>query len=367
MQRTKHALWGSLALMGLLAALTGCDTGGGTAIPAKPTYLYVSNFFDGTLSAYSVGEDGSLTATANGTVTTGANPKEMILSPDGKYLFVLSYYSGHIFTYAIGSTGDLTQAGDFTLNYPPGQPDGLAPGPDGQYLYVTSRYQDIVSVVEIGSDGTLSGERWYDTGTKPYGVAVSPNGKYLYLVNQGDDTIQAFAIADDGGISALTTDSFTGTIATADTPEGIAIDSEGTYLYAVCAVNGGSDAGKLCVYAIGSDGTLSAAGSYDTERWPTTVTISPDGKNLYVALVVENKVALYSIGSGGTLTLVETYATGKAPQRAAVTPDGSFLYVANHDYDTLSLFSIGSGGVLTPLDGSPLAAGNGPWGITARQ
>jgi hypothetical protein len=45
MQRTKHALWGSLALMGLLAALTGCDTGGGTAIPANPN-TSMSNFFD---------------------------------------------------------------------------------------------------------------------------------------------------------------------------------------------------------------------------------------------------------------------------------------------------------------------------------
>ncbi len=313
-----------------------------------------------------MGEDGTLTATANGTIPTGVHPREMALSPNGKYLFVLGYNSGRIYTYAIGPMGDLTQIGFSTLLYSPGQPDGIVSSPDGRYLYITSFYQDRVSVLEVGSDGTLSNERYYDTGVNPYGIAVSPNGRYVYLANRGDDTVQAFAVdSDDGGLSALVTAGFPGTIATEDAPEGIAMDSDGRFLYVTNNVDLGASNGKLSVYSIGSDGALSESAVYDTGRWPTTVTISPDGRNLYVVLVAEFKVASYAIGSDGVLTLVGTYATGRSPQRAAVTPDGSYVYVANNDNDTLSLFSVGSGGVLTPLDGSPLAAGNGPWGIAA--
>jgi 6-phosphogluconolactonase len=82
--------------------------------PVTKSYAYTSNNGDGTLSAYAIGKNGSLTL-LNGTAATGnGNPNDMATVQDqGKgFLYVLNAASGEVDGWRIHSNGSLTVVGN---------------------------------------------------------------------------------------------------------------------------------------------------------------------------------------------------------------------------------------------------------------
>jgi DNA-binding beta-propeller fold protein YncE len=58
------------------------------------------------------------------------------------------------------------------------------------------------------------------------------------------------------------------------------------------------------------------------------------------------------------------FAAGSGPFGIAIDPAGPFLYVVNLHSDTVSAYLINpSSGVLTQVQGSPFAAGSDPYGV----
>jgi len=58
-----------------------------------------------------------------------------------------------------------------------------------------------------------------------------------------------------------------------------------------------------------------------------------------------------------------SFATGSAPTSVTVDPSGRYVYVANGNGSSVSAYSIGSGGALTQTATSPFAAWSGPVSI----
>ena len=78
------------------------------AISPNGSYLYVTNYGSNTLSAYSIGPSGALTAITSGTITTGAGPFGIAFSPNGSYLYVANFIGSSLSAYSISTGGVLT-------------------------------------------------------------------------------------------------------------------------------------------------------------------------------------------------------------------------------------------------------------------
>ena len=124
--------------------------------------------------------------------------------------------------------------------------------------------------------------------TAPKGMVVSPNRSFLYVANSSAHTVAVFQIGVNGLLSLVppagsTTNPIpTGTGGT--TPNSLVISLNGRFLYSA------NDGGTISAFTIGDDGLLtlipSSAGnpvSAGTNANPVALTMSPDGRFLYVA------------------------------------------------------------------------------------
>lgn len=131
---------------------------GSTFRPTNPDQLFVSNAHDGalagTVSAYLVASDGTLTAIGSSPFADNQTaPCWVEVSHDGNYLFAINTGSGSISSYAIAADGSLTLLGSVPFNAP--------------------------------------------TGLRPFDARLDPSGAYLYVVDAGAAKVSAFAV--DGG------------------------------------------------------------------------------------------------------------------------------------------------------------------------
>lgn len=248
--------------------------------------------------------------------------------------------------------------------YEPGVVDGIESpydvkvAPDGGHAYVASlkndaisyfsrdeengelTYADFVTQTDIGEDA-LNGVR---------SIAMSPDGEFIYSVAMFSNSLATFdrntgtgalsfvdAIYDaDGGVDGL------------DGPRSIVISPDGKNLYVAAY-----DDNKLSVYSRNSvTGAASFLGVYeegdqDVEELtgPHALALSPDGKNLYVALW-SNEIIVFDRNSssglltyGSKLSYLEGETKKESPRAMALSPDGKFMYVASANNDALSVFS----------------------------
>jgi len=126
--------------------------------PTNPDQLFVSNAhagaLAGTVSAYDVADDGTLTAIGDSPFADNQTaPCWVEVSHDGNYLFAINTGSGSISSYAIAADGSLTLLGSTPFNAP--------------------------------------------TGLRPFDARLDPSGAFLYVVDAGTAKVSAFAV--DGG------------------------------------------------------------------------------------------------------------------------------------------------------------------------
>jgi len=132
--------------------------------PTNPDELYVSNAHDGTLagsvSAYTVGDDGTLTAIGDSPFADNQTaPCWVEISHDGNVLFAINTGSGSISSYSINADGSLTLLGSTSFS---------------------------------------------GTGLRPFDARLDPSGSFLYVVDAGVAKVSAFAV-DGGALTELAT------------------------------------------------------------------------------------------------------------------------------------------------------------------
>jgi 6-phosphogluconolactonase len=92
------------------------------------------------------------------------------------------------------------------------------------------------------------------------------------------------------------------------------------------------------------------------ENVPGVITVTPDGKFLYVGNANSAQISAFSIdGTTGVLTEVSGSPFPSGPSASVrVHPSGKFLYAANFDHGSISVFGINPAtGVLSEILGSP--------------
>lgn len=187
------------------------------ADPAAP-FLYVLNAGSNDISGFVIDPaTGNLQAKAPiCSVTNGAPPPTcqvantlpltitpgIAITPKGSLLFVANPALASISVFTIGSNGDLSAAGSpVSLGVAPA---GLVVDPSGRFLYVADKVNNRVLGFSIQNSGTLtaiSGSP-FAAGVQPVSVVTDARGTFLYAANQGSNDVSAFLIDSNSGALA---------------------------------------------------------------------------------------------------------------------------------------------------------------------
>jgi 6-phosphogluconolactonase (cycloisomerase 2 family) len=130
--------------------------------PTNPQQLFVSNAHNGTglgtVSAYSVAFNGSLTSIGASPVADNQTaPCWVAITPDGRYLFAVNTGSGDVSSYQIAPNGSLTLIGSTVVSNSAGVgATDPSVSPDGRTLYVNESRVDTVGAFAINNGGTLT-------------------------------------------------------------------------------------------------------------------------------------------------------------------------------------------------------------------
>ena len=139
--------------------------------PTDPDQLFVSNAHDGagngSVSAYHVSRDGTLTAVAGSPFADDQTaPCWVEISHDGRYLFAVNTAVPSISSYRIARDGSLNLLGSTPFQSPSGlRPFDARLDPSGRYLYVVDAGVAKVSVFAV------DGGNLHELGSSPFAIA----------------------------------------------------------------------------------------------------------------------------------------------------------------------------------------------------
>ncbi|MCW3051031.1 MAG: hypothetical protein JWN14_201 [Chthonomonadales bacterium] len=308
-------------------------------------FAYVINSKSNSISPFTINADGTLTPLGAAPVALGKAPSVLTINPVGGshtlYVAAADATSALLYQFNINADGTLTPLGSGSVASTSGPLD-MVVDPAGKYLYEIDHNNGIRAFL-IGVDGSLTqnGPDLADGDHQLFAAAIAPDGKALYASAGQGGGIRIDKINSDGTLSHQ------GSVN--DFANGMTIDATGGHLYL------DTDTG-VNVYKIASDDSLTKVGNGVTISSDTLRSaITPNGKYLYVVagLAESHLVHQFAIGADGSLTPLSpaTAAAGNQTISISMTPDGKFVYVTNYGDNTLSQFKVNANGTLTPLAG----------------
>jgi 6-phosphogluconolactonase (cycloisomerase 2 family) len=329
---------------------------GPTSLAVDPTgkFAYVANegcpdAFYGSVSMYTINPtDGTLTSAGPPLTSGDFGADSVAVDPSGRFVYVANWGEGNtagsVSSYAInGTTGILTPTGTMvapcaSLSLGSCAPWSLAVHPSGKFVYVandggftptsvsmyaidtTPRVDAIAGVLDLKGIVAVDG--------RATSVTVDPSGKFAYVTDGGQNSdgskgtnVSMYSIdATTGVLTSI------GTIAAGPSPSSITIHPGGKFVYV-----GNSNSNDLSIYTIdATTGKLTLTG---TVTGISGIVIHPSGKFGY------SGASIYAIDTTtGALTFAGTTGTASGP--STIHPSGKFAYGLNSNLNTVSMYSI---------------------------
>ena len=184
-------------------------------VTANGSYVYVANANTnnpttanqrGTISAFSVGSDGTLTAlyaSSSALPYAGVQPSASVSDPTSRFLYVTDAASNQLYAYTIGTGGILAPLpnGPFATGV---YPDGITIDPSGQYIYISNYNSNNISAYQItpanGTPSALGAGTTYTTKTGPTCILVEPAfGRFVYTANFLDNSVTGYQLNPNNG------------------------------------------------------------------------------------------------------------------------------------------------------------------------
>jgi len=387
--RSSARILPSLLAASMILFLSACSSSSSSGPPPPPTgkvnFVYTANAAGSpsTVSALSSDQSsGVLSAISGSPYNTGSSSRAVKADPAGKFLYVANSGSGDISAFSIISgSGALSPVAGSPFSVEGGV-NAIAIDPTGAYLYAISGSSANLWEFSIDASGVLHNLTGsplpIDATVSDSGaLTIDPSGKYLYVTGN--------ALSAATSIYAFTLDPATGVaspIAGAVYPIDLfsfSITSDPAGKFVIAVSNGSSTSfGLIAVFSLDSaTGKLSAAGTTShTGSDPSSLTLDPSGKFVYVADTADATISAFTLDStSGALSVVagSPFPSGghgsiNGPAGIAADAAGKYIYVCNASND-ISVFTFNSQtGVLTALAGSPFASGgSGPSGIAVLQ
>lgn len=255
-------------------------------------FAYVINEGSGQLSVviYSIGSDGSLTATGSPVTFSniGTLNNSLAIAPSGDFLYVAFWDMGEVYAYAVnGNSGTLTavsgspfELNDGTIGGPTtDDPIALAVAPSGNYVYAPDTTGSISMYSVASGTGVLTPMDYYyvNQGNDGGPMVFNSGGTQAYMQCTGSGWVAAYSVNTTSG-ALDQTQLLKGSAVNGD---GIVLDPSGTYLYALwtesTSANGGD--GEVSTYSVNSsNGALTYIGPVpgSSNMWPTGIAFATE-------------------------------------------------------------------------------------------
>lgn len=362
-----------------ITATLGANTSAVTLIVTAQEYAYAANFLDGTISQYSIGPDGILAPLTPASVTAvtpaAANdqPFSIVVDPTNRYIYVTNYQTGGgntVSQFTIGASGGLTAMTPATAVTGAG-PNSVVVDPSGKYAYVANLNGNSISQYTVGVSGALTPmtPATVPDLDGPASIVVDSATSHAYVANFGlpptgpySATVSIFDIGVGGALTAAASP----IVAAGTAPASITLDPTGKYAYVANTTPAGGS-GNISMYGVAS-GVLSpmTPATVTAGSRPVYVVTDPSGKYAYVANQGDS-ISQFTIGAGGMLSPLSTLtaATGSRPDSITLDGSGHFAYVTNRGtptvpQNTIAQYTIGTNGILAPMTPATVAAGSAP-------
>ena len=256
----------------------------------------------------------------------------LAISPDGSTL--LSPSSGTSNLVALGSTGvaanlpvgAITYGSQLFLEY-----GGVAVSPDGKRAYVTDFGSGALAAVDTASKKVVYS---VPVGSEPVSVVVSPDSSTVYVANSFSNSVTVIDAETFKSKTIAIPNQYQGY------PSSIAVAPDGKTVY-VAVNNPQPDFGNAICWIVGIDTSTHQVTSATRIRYPMALTLSADGKAIYVIGGISD--TLYTISTAThkithAVDLPSSPPTQPVTGGIAVTPDGTKVFAT--DSGTAGIFEV---------------------------
>jgi 6-phosphogluconolactonase (cycloisomerase 2 family) len=237
--------------------------------------------------------------------------------------------------------------------------DAVAISPDGLQIYAAGRDDNAVAVfrrdLRRGELNFLQVLKKGDGGWQGLAgvrnLAVSPDGKNVYAAGQADNSLVVFTRDLATGLLAFQqvlqdnvkgVDGLEGVVSLAVSPDGKQVYAAGSRDNAVAVFSRSLTTGGLAFTQILRDGVGGITGI----KLVSSVTLSPDGKQVYATSATDKSVAIFSRSAAGRLAEIQVVRDGvggvdglDGASTAAVSPDGKQVYTTADQDNAVAVFA----------------------------
>ncbi len=319
------------------------------AVNVAGTRLYSANETDrsgedkqGSVSVYSIDRADGKLKLLNSVPSGGAGPTYVSIHPSGRYLFVANYFGGSVAVLPIADDGRLRRTSDVkndsgkvgpakAASAPPGSfaisghdrthAHMIQADPSGRFVLHADLGLDKIFVWKFDAEkGTLAASDppavTLPGGDGPRHFAFHPDGRRLYSVQEEGSTVVSFDFDPKTGrlserqtISTLPP-AFSGTNFCSE----ILVSADGQFIYA-----GNRLHDSIAIFSIGSDGRLAYVGEEWTRGdYPRSFSFDPSGQFLYCCNQRADNVSVFRADrKSGALSFTGHYAAVGNPSAMA--------------------------------------------------
>ncbi len=266
---------------------------------------YIPNFSTNTVSVIDL-----TTNTVTDTISVGASPFGVCVSPDGTKVYVSNQNDN---TVSVINTANNTVLSTIPVGV---SPEGLCISADGSKVYVANNSFSTINVINTFTN-MVSNTIPLPITFLPFGITISPDGSKVYVGS----------ISPTGGLIEVNTLTLTASVSIINQGTNsmcIATSPDGSKMYAT------ESSGNTVSVINTVNNTVPA--SITVGNQPTGVCVSPNGRKVYVC----NTTNTVSVIDAVTNSVATTIPAGVQPKGISVTPDGSKIYIANHGNGTVS-------------------------------
>jgi 6-phosphogluconolactonase (cycloisomerase 2 family) len=292
-----------------------------------------------------------------------AGALRITVSPDGKHVYAAGYWDYALAVFRRDMvTGKLSfvESKKIEVSGPNdlGRVRCLALSPDGKHVYTANNNDSVVVLKRDALTGKLNFVESHKKGaggleglSDAYSLILSPDGNQVYVTGAGDNTLTVFKRDADTGklILVETVKNKSNSVEGLEGSTYITMSADGNYLYAtgfranaVVVFKRDTATGKLTWVEAQKNGI----GAVTKLCGATALSVSPNGKRLYVASEIDNALAVFSRdGRTGKLVFKKAYRNGQdnvqglfSPRFLTTSADSRHIYVSGKS-NNLILFS----------------------------
>ena len=348
----------------------GLDGANSVAVSFDGQYVYVSSGLDDAVAVFSRdGATGELSFVqvvkdGDGGVVDGLEgARSVTVSLDGRHVYAAGSWENAVAVFSRDATTGELNFVEFVRDGLGGV-DGLngprspTVSPDGRHIYAVGSADDAVAVFSRDSvTGELSfvedvedGHGGIDGLAESHSVTLSPDGLHVYVASFADNAVAVFS--RDAAIGELSyvqvvrdgvdgVDGLGGAYSVTVSPDGRQVYATGASDSAVAVFSRDKTTGELSFIE-----DIRQVGGIDGLDGAYSVKASPDGLHVYVTGQFDRAIAVFSReATTGKLSFVQVIKDTSlvlgldSPLSVTVSPDGHHVYTASWASDAITAFS----------------------------